>query len=102
MIKNLIDGAGIYEIDKKKLIETDCKGYVRILNFDGCLFGACLFGEHYLKNEGKNQRLKVFDLLNETKVLEIDGKFNDKVITVLSIEIDSIGLCFFANDGNYH
>ena len=67
-----------------------------------CLFGACLFGEHYLISEGQYQRLNVFDLLNGTKVLEIHGKFNDKVIRVLSIGIDSIGLCFFANDGNYH
>lgn len=67
-----------------------------------CLFGACLFGEHYLISGGQNLKLNAFNLLNGTKVAEIDGKFNDKVITVLSINVESLGWCFFANDGNYH
>lgn len=113
--------AEIHEIDKiKKLIETDEAGYVRIWNFDSCnllmkitnncydnssnlcLFGACLFDGQYLIIGGQNKKLNAFDLLTGTKVAEIDGHFNDKIITVLSINVESKGLCIFANDGNYH
>ena len=74
-------------------------------SYDGgskCLFGACLFGKYYLICGGTNQKLNAFNLLNGTKVAEIDGKFNDKVITVLSINVESLRWCLFANDGNYH
>ena len=66
--------------------------------YDGgnkCLFGACFFGEYYLISGGQNQKLNAFNLLNGTKVAEIDGKFNDKVITVLSMNVESLGWCLF-------